>query len=130
MPCGYDAEAVVAGCAMASTASSVRLRRSATFDQGSESAGWATIAATFGIDVWICDPHTPLQPGHIENQNRQIRWSYPRGVELSLATPDHADGVAHLRNGQRRRSLAYQPVTRRHPPCPHRALTTRHPSSV
>lgn len=111
MPCGYDADAVVAGLCEALDRIPPQLRRSVTFDQGSEWARWETIADTFGIDCWFCDPHSPWQRGQIENQNRQIRWWYPRGTDLSLVTPDHANGVADVLNGQRRRSLGYQSPT-------------------
>jgi IS30 family transposase len=111
MPAGYDAEAVVAGLCEGLDRIPTRLRRSVTFDQGSEWAGWETIADTFGIDTWFCDPHSPWQRGQIENQNRQIRCWYPRGIDLSLITPDHADNVASILNGQRRRSLGYQSPT-------------------
>jgi len=90
------------------------LRKSITFDQGSEWAGWKTIAPTFGIDALFCDPHSPWQRGQIENQNRQIRWWYPRGIDLSLVTPCHADGVVDLLDGQRRRSLNYQSLAAIH----------------
>ncbi|HVR78377.1 MAG TPA: IS30 family transposase [Acidimicrobiia bacterium] len=108
MPCGYAAEAVVAGLCEGLDRIPSRLLSSVTFDQGSEWAGWEIIADTFGIDAWFCDPHSPWQRGQIENQNRQIRWWYPRGIDLSLVTPHHADQVATILNGQRRRSLDYQ----------------------
>jgi len=108
MPCGYAAAEVVAGLCEGLDRIPTRLRRSVTFDQGSEWAGWETIADTFGIDAYFCDPHSPWQRGQIENQNRQIRWWYPRGIDLSLVTPHHADGVATTLNNQRRRSLDYQ----------------------
>lgn len=108
MPCGYDADEVVAGLCEGLDRIPPHLRRSVTFDQGSEWAGWETITDTFGIDAWFCDPHSPWQRGQIENQNRQIRWWYPRGVDLSMVTPEHADSVADILNNQRRRSLGYQ----------------------
>ncbi len=120
MPCGYDAEAVVAGLCEGLDRIPARLLRSVTFDLGSEWAGWEIIAETFGIDAWFCDPHSPWQRGQIENQNRQIRWWYPRGIDLSLVTPHHADNVASILNGQRRRSLGYQS-----PAAIYHALTVR-----
>lgn len=108
MPCGYAADEVVAGLCEALDRIPSGLRKSVTFDQGSEWAGWQLVASTFGIDAWFCDPHSPWQRGQIENQNRQIRWWYPRGIDLSVVTPDHADNVADILNRQRRRSLGYQ----------------------
>jgi IS30 family transposase len=87
------------------------LLRSVTFDQGSEWAAWKTIAATYNIDVWFCDPHSPWQRGQVENLNRQWRWWFPRGTNLKDADPDHVNHVASIINGQRRRSLDYQSPT-------------------
>ena len=60
---------------------------SVTFDQGSEWAEWETLAATFGLDVWFCDPHSPWQRGAIENTNGHVRHWFPRGTELAGLDP-------------------------------------------
>ena len=86
-------------------------RRSITFDQGSEWGCWETIAATYGIDVWFCDPHSPWQRGQVENLHRQWRFWFPRGTDLASVAPAHVDHVASIVNGQRRRSLGYQSPT-------------------
>lgn len=63
MPEGYDAQATLAGLTEGLDRIPAGMLRSATFDQGSEWAAWETItAATWGIDVWSCDPHSPWQP--------------------------------------------------------------------
>ena len=91
------------------------LRRSITFDQGSEWALWADLAATYNIDIWFCDPHSPWQRGQIENLNRQWRWWFPRGTDLAGVAPDTAQHAADIINGQRRRLLDYQaPATLYH----------------
>ena len=59
MPEGYDSTAALAGLVEAFEQIPVHLRKSITFDQGSEWAQWPTLAATYGIDVWFCDPHSP-----------------------------------------------------------------------
>ncbi len=105
MPEGYAAEPVLAGLVEACEQIPSHLLRSATFDQGSEWAEWAQLADTYGIDVWFCDPHSPWQRGQIENQNRAWRWWFPRGTDLSKATPAEVDHAAGIINGQRRRNL-------------------------
>ena len=107
MPEGYAADAVVAGLVEALENIPAHLRRSITFDQGSEWALWETIAATYTLDCWFCDPHSPWQRGQVENLNRQWRWWFPRGTDLSIITPAHAQHAADIINGQRRRSLDY-----------------------
>lgn len=107
MPEGYDAPATLAGLTVGLERIPTALLRSITFDQGSEWAEWATIAATYDIDVWFCDPHSPWQRGQIENQNRAWRWWFPRGIRLDNLDQTHVDHVASIINGQRRRKLDY-----------------------
>ena len=44
----------------------------------------------------------------MENLNRQWRWWFPRGTDLASLDQAHADEVAALINGQRRRSFGYE----------------------
>jgi IS30 family transposase len=107
MPEGYTADAMLAGLVEGLEQIPDRLLRSITFDQGSEWAHWATIAATYEIDCWFCDPHSPWQRGQIENLNRQWRFWFPRGTDLSVVAPADAQHAADIINSQRRRSLDY-----------------------
>lgn len=111
MPCGYAADAVLAGLVEACEQIPSHLLRSLTFDQGSEWAEWETLAATYEIDCWFCEPHSPWQRGQIENLNRQFRWWFPRGTDLAAVSPAAAAHAAAIVNGQRRRSLNNQSPT-------------------
>ena len=108
MPEGYTAAAMVAGLVEGLDQIPGHLLKSITFDQGSEWTNWRELAATYKIDCWFCDPHSPWQRGQIENLNRQWRWWFPRGTTLDLVTPAEARHAADIINGQRRRSLDYQ----------------------
>lgn len=108
MPEGYAGDAMLAGLVWGLEQIPPHLLRSITFDQGSEWGCWETIASTYGIDVWFCDPHSPWQRGQVENLNRQWRFWFPRGTDLAGVEPAHAAHVASIVNGQRRRSLGYQ----------------------
>ena len=105
MPEGYDSFAALAGLTEAFEQIPAHLRKSITFDQGSEWAQWPTLAATYGIDVWFCDPHSPWQRGQVENLNRQWRWWFPRGTELANIAPAAANHATNIINSQRRRKL-------------------------
>ena len=105
MPCGYSAAEVLAGLIVACEQIPAHMLRSITFDQGSEWAEWETLAATYDIDIWFCDPHSPWQRGQIENQNRQFRWWFPRGTRLDNIGQADADNTANILNNQRRRKL-------------------------
>lgn len=111
MPEGYSADAIVAGLVDGLDRVPVHLRKSITFDQGTEWAKWSEIAEGFDMDVWFCEPHSPWQRGQIENQNRQFRWWFPRGTKLSSIEPDYVNHVASIVNGQRRRGLDYKSPT-------------------
>ena len=104
MPDGYDADAVLAGLIEGLDTVPAHLRRSLTFDCGSEWANWRRLAGHYDLQVWFCDPHSPWQRGQIENQNRQVRWWFPRGTDLRLVTAAQAQHAAAIINHQRRRS--------------------------
>ena len=111
MPNGYSAADALAGLIDGLERVLKHLRKSITVDQGSEWAQWPTLAETYKLDAWFCDPHPPWQRGQIENLNRQWRWWFPRGTDLAGIDPAHADHVAAIINSQRRRSLNHQSPT-------------------
>jgi IS30 family transposase len=111
MPEGYDRVATLAGLCEALDRIPSHLLKSVTFDQGSEWAEWETLKATFNVQVWFCDPHSPWQRGQIENQNRAWRFWFPRGTRLDNLDQTHVDEVATIINSQRRRNLGYQRPT-------------------
>lgn len=111
MPCGYAADAALAGLVEACEQIPPHLLCSLSFDQGSEWAEWETIAASYGIDCWFCEPHSPWQRGQIENLNRQFRWWFPRGTDLAAVSPAAANHAATIVNDQRRRGLDNQSPT-------------------
>ena len=70
MPNGYRAADALAGRLERVPK---HLRKSITVDQGSEWTQWPTLAETYKLDAWFCDPHPPWQRGQIENLNHQWR---------------------------------------------------------
>lgn len=84
MPKGYGGAAMLAGLACDLNQIPSRLPRSATSEQGSKWACWETIAGGNEIAIWCCEPHVPWQRGQIENRNRQSRFWFPRGTDLSI----------------------------------------------
>jgi IS30 family transposase len=111
MPLGYAAVDVLSGLVEACEQIPAHLLRSLSFDQGSEWAEWETIAATYSLDCWFCEPHSPWQRGQIENLNRQFRFWFPRGTDLGRVAQVDADHAAAIVNGQRRRGLNNQSPT-------------------
>ena len=59
------------------------LRRSITWDRGSEMAQWRTIHLQLNAPVYFCNPHSPWQRGTNENTNRLLRFWFEKGSDLS-----------------------------------------------
>lgn len=108
LPEGYRSEAVLAAMCELFDQVPAHLRRSATFDQGSEWADWGCLVEHYGMKAWFCDPHSPWQRGAVENHNGHVRHWFPRGTDLAGVAPQEADAVARLLNRQRRKSLGWE----------------------
>jgi IS30 family transposase len=60
------------------------LRRSITWDRGSELARWRDIQVALDTRLFFCDPHSPWQRGSNENTNRLLRHWFAKGTDLSV----------------------------------------------
>ena len=79
---GHGAEAVRDAIAEAITTLPEQLRRSLTWDQGTEMAQHAQLRIETGLPVYFCDPHSPWQRGSNENTNGLLRQYFPKGTDL------------------------------------------------
>lgn len=84
------------------------LRRSLTWDQGSELAAWSDIRIDNDIDVWFCDPQSPWQRGTNENTNGLLRQYFPKGTDLHRHSRDDLDAVALALNTRPRKTLGWR----------------------
>jgi IS30 family transposase len=64
-----------------------RLRRSITFDNGTEFARHLILTDELAVRTFFCDPHSPWQKGSIENAIGRLRRALPR--KINLDTIDH-----------------------------------------
>lgn len=83
------------------------LRRSLTWDQGSEMAQHLRFTVDTGVAVYFCDPKSPWQRGSNENTNGLLRQYFPRGRSLANISQEQLDEVADQLNGRPRETLGW-----------------------
>jgi IS30 family transposase len=81
------------------------LRRSITWDRGTELAEYARIQLALETTLYFCNPHSPWQRGTNENTNRLLRFWFAKGSDLSTHTADDLRRVAATLNRRPRPTL-------------------------
>lgn len=83
------------------------LRRSLTYDNGSEMAYHERLSKEIQTRVYFTDPSSPWQRGSNENTNGLIREFFPKSTDLSVHSQEHLGGVAALINRRPRKVLGF-----------------------
>jgi IS30 family transposase len=107
LPDGHGAETVRDRLVAAIQTLPKQLRRSLTWDQGTELAQHQAITLATDMAIYFCDPHSPWQRGSNENTNGLLRQYFPKGTDLSVHDPEHLDAVAAELNGRPRKTLGF-----------------------
>jgi IS30 family transposase len=105
LPDGRGAEAVKDALVESIQRLPESLRRSLTWDQGSEMAEHAQFTIDTGAEVFFCDPSSPWQRGSNENTNGLLRQYFPKGADLSSYDQHALNAVADELNRRPRQTL-------------------------
>lgn len=115
LPADHGAEAV--RDALVNTVETLpsHLKRSLTWDQGSEMGRHHEFSLATDIPVYFCDPASPWQRGSNENTNGLLRQYFPKSTDLSVHTAEHLEAVADQLNRRPRKTLGWDtPAERLH----------------
>jgi IS30 family transposase len=105
LPDEHTAAAVAAAMIDAMGELPEHLRRSITWDRGSEMADWRHIHLQLDAPVFFCDPHSPWQRGTNENTNRLLRFWFEKGTDLSGYTKADIKRIQDKLNSRPRPTL-------------------------
>lgn len=120
LPCGYQATECLAALCETFDQIPAHMRHTLTWDRGSEMAQWPLLASAFDLPIYFADAHSPWQRGLNEQNNRQLRWWLPRGIDLAAVGQARIDDILNVLNHQPRRSLDWDTPAHRYD-----ALTVR-----
>ena len=84
------------------------VRKSITFDRGTEFSAWKYLKAGIGADAWFCDPQAPYQKGTVENTNNRLRRYLPRSTAPTALTNRYLRSICHRLNATPRKCLGYR----------------------
>ena len=85
-----------------------QLRRSMTYDQGSEMRHHKRLTENTGVAVYFAHPHAPWERGISENTNGLLRQYLPKGTDLSLFSQEQLDDIAWRLNTRPRKTLGWK----------------------
>ena len=98
------------------------LRRSLTWDRGTEMSAHKEFTVATDVQVYFCDPQSPWQRGSNENTNGLLRQYFPKGEDVSAFSQAELNRIARLLNERPRETLHWL--------TPHEALKAAVASTV
>jgi IS30 family transposase len=84
------------------------LRRSLTWDQGTEMHAHKAFTIATDVQVYFCDPRSPWQRGSNENTNGLLRQYFPRGTDFSRISQAQLNAIASRLNQRPRKTLGFE----------------------
>jgi len=83
------------------------LRRSLTWDRGTEMSAHQAFTVATDVKVYFCDPRSPWQRGSNENTNGLLRQYFPKGEDISQYSQAQLDRIALKLNERPRETLGW-----------------------
>ena len=113
LPTGRDAETMAKALVETMSTLPDHLKKSLTWDQGSEMALHANFTMATDMPVYFCDPASPWQRGSNENTNGLLRQYFPKGTDLSVHSKEDLLEAAMSLNTRPRKTLGWDSPAKR-----------------
>lgn len=84
------------------------LKKSLTYDRGTEMAQHKLFTQNTKIQVYFADPHSPWQRGTNENTNGLLRQYFPKGIDFRTVSRREIRKAQDQMNDRPRKALQYQ----------------------
>jgi len=108
LPDGHSADQLVTGMLAALDDLPAAVRRTLTWDQGSEIARHDLLAGHFTDGIYFAHPGSPWQRGTNENTNGLLRQYFPKGTNLTAHDLSALRAVEDRLNNRPRRTLGWR----------------------
>lgn len=105
---GKDTASVVSALSQQVRTLPSALRKSLTWDRGSEMASHKDFTVATDVQVYFCDPQSPWQRGSNENTNGLLRQYFPNGTDLSVHSQAALNKIALSLNQRPRETLGFR----------------------
>jgi IS30 family transposase len=104
---GKDTASVVSALIKQVNKLPAELRRSLTWDRGTEMASHRKFTVATDVQVYFCDPQSPWQRGSNENTNGLLRQYFPKGAPVDGYSQAELNKVAARLNGRPCQTLQF-----------------------
>ncbi len=108
LPHGHAAEHVKDALISTMKQLPTHLRRSLTWDQGTEMGAHHLITMAADMPIYFCDPASPWQRGSNENTNGLLRQYFPKSTDLTQHSANDLAAVATELNNRPRKTLGWE----------------------
>lgn len=108
LPGTHDATSVRDGLMRTIATLPIELRKSLTWDQGSEMGEHHRFSIETNTQIYFCDPASPWQRGSNENTNGLLRQYFPKGTHMHQYSAEDLARVATELNIRPRKTLGWK----------------------